>query len=350
MEFLGEKLVIKMWDTLIEKGIGNLLKPWQAGREGRVRIDLRRQELITLAQAEKDAADIRSGKKQLTSNGKLLHVNPQQTITHEAFERIEPEFLLADAIVYGNRAATDAVARSEINAAKAILFAEEHLANDTQTPPTQNIDEDWLFMWRDYAGKVSTENLQRMWGNVLAGEVKAPGKYSIRTLEFLKSLSKQEAEMISKLASYVIDGIIARDQSTYLNSKGLSFSALLELQELGVISGVEATGLTRSYKSALKEKFFVTLASHNKALIVETNDATLTLEFKAYKVTAVGLQILDLGSFEPDVDYMRLIGKEFIKQGFRAKLANLHKLSGKKVEYFEIEEITDSLPTTLKPV
>ncbi|MFZ4702978.1 MAG: DUF2806 domain-containing protein [Candidatus Methylumidiphilus sp.] len=39
---------------------------------------------------------------------------------------------------------------------------------------------------------------------MLAGEVKSPGNYSIRTLEFLRGLSKEEAEIISKMAGYVI--------------------------------------------------------------------------------------------------------------------------------------------------
>lgn len=341
MDFPGEKLVIKLWETLAEKGVGSLLSPWQAGREGRVRNEVRRQDILMLAQAEKDAADIRSGKKQLRADGTLLLTNSQQTITRDRNERIEPTLAFSDAVEYGKRAAADAAARSEINASKAILFAEEQLAYDTQTPPTGDIDEDWLFMWREYASKVSAEDLQRLWGSVLAGEVKAPGRYSIRTLEFLKTLSKPEAEMITTLASYVIDGRVARAQSTYLDSKGLNFSTLLVMQELGVISGVEAIGLTTTYKSVVTEKFVLAFVSHNKALIVEHDDPTRTLEFEVYMLTAVGKQILGLGSFEPDVEYMRLIGKEFLKKGFTVKIADWREVSETQGQYFNGQEIDD---------
>lgn len=339
MEFPGEKLVIKLWETLAEKGVGSLLSPWQAGREGRARNEVRRQEILMLAQAEKDAADIRAGKKQLGADGTLLLSNTQQTITQDGIKRIEPTLSLSDAVEHGNRAAVSAAARSEINASKAILFAEDKLANDIQTPPTQDIDEDWLFVWREYAGKVSAEDLQRLWGSVLAGEVKAPGKYSIRTLEFLKTLSKPEAEMISKLASYVIDGRVARAQSAYLDSKGVSFSALLAMQDLGVVSGVEAIGITTTYESIVQEKFVRAFVSHNKALIVEHDDPARTLEFEVYMLTAVGRQILGLGSFEPDVEYMRLIGKEFVQKGFTVKLADWRNVSETQGEYFNGEEI-----------
>lgn len=346
MDFPGEKLVIKMWETLTEKGIGSLLSPWQAGRVGRARNEIRRQEILLLAQAKKDAADIRSGKRQLRADGTLLLTNSQQTITPDGIEHIEPTLVLSDAIEYGNRAAADAAARSEINSSKAILFAEEQLANDTQTPPTRDIDEDWLFAWREYAGKVSVEDLQRLWGSVLAGEVKVPGRYSIRTLEFLKTLSKPEAEIISRLASYVIDGYVARTQSAYLDSKGLNFSTLLVMQELGVVSGVEAIGLTTSYKSLVERKFIRALVSHNKALIVEHDDPTKTLEFEVFVLTEVGRQILGLGSFEPDVEYMRLIGKRFVMKGFTVKLADWREVSETEGQYLNDQEIVADAPST----
>ncbi len=344
MDFPGEKLVIKLWDTLAEKGIGSLLSPWQAGRDGRARNELRRHEILMLAQAKKDAADIRAGKKQLRPDGTLLLTNSQKMGTLERIERVEPTPALSDAVNFGNLAAADAATRSEINASQAILFAEEQLAYDTQTPPTRDIDEDWLFTWREHAGKVSVEDLQRLWGSVLAGEVKAPGRYSIRTLEFLKVLSKQDAEMISTLASHVIDGRVARSQTAYLDSKGLNFSMLLVMQELGVVSGVEAVGLQATYKSVVDGKFFRVLASHSKALIVTHEDPFKTLEFDIYMLTGVGRQILSLGSFDPDIEYMRLIGKEFVAKGFTVYLADWHEISETKGRYSNGQEIFGDVP------
>ena len=36
---------------------------------------------------------------------------------------------------------------------------------------------------------MSSEELQTLWGRTLAGEIKSPGSYSLRTLDFLKNLS-----------------------------------------------------------------------------------------------------------------------------------------------------------------
>lgn len=340
MDFPGEKLVIKLWETLTEKGVGSLLSPWQVGREGRARNEVRRNEILMLAQAEADAADIRSGKKHLRDDGMLLPVSPAH-IASDINDRIEPTLGLAKAIEYGNRTADTAAARSEINATKAILFAEEQLVIDEQSPPDRNVDEDWLYTWREHAGKVSAEDLQRLWGSVLAGEVKAPGKYSIRTLEFLKTLSKVEAETISKLARYVIDGCIARNQNGQLEANGLPFAKLLEMQDLGVISGVEALGLTQTYRSVLPNKFLRALVSHNKALIVEHEDPNKTVVLEIYTLTAVGRETLGLGSFEPDIDYLRLIGKQFVEQGFTVAIADWQFISPTEGRYFNGQVITN---------
>ncbi len=345
MDFPGEKLVIKLWETLAEKGIGSLLSPWQAGREGRARNEVRQHEILMLAQAETDAADIRSGKKQLRPDGTLLLTNAMG-IRPPANERIEPTLAFSTAVEYGSRAAAAAAARAEINSTKAILFAEEQLATDEQAPSGRNVDEDWLFAWREYSGKVSTEDLQRLWGSVLAGEVKAPGTYSIRTLEFLKTLSKGEAEMISKLASYVIDGRVARGQKKHLESNGLSFSILLEMQDLGVVSGVEGLGLSSTYKSIMEGKFIRALISHSKALIVEHEDASKTLVFEMYLLTTIGRQVLGLGSFEPDIEYLRLVGREIAKKGFSVKLADWRAVSDTEGHYFNEQEIPDAAPST----
>lgn len=73
--------------------------------------------------------------------------------------------------------------RGEINSSIALLYAEEQLSNDSQVPPPETVDDDWFNTWRDYAGRVSAEKMQRLWGSVLAGEIKSPGQYSLRTLE-----------------------------------------------------------------------------------------------------------------------------------------------------------------------
>ena len=96
------------------------------------------------------------------------------------------------------------------------------------------VDEDWLFRWRDAASLVSSEELQALWGRVLAGEIKSPGSFSLRTLEFLKNISHEEALTIAKLAPFVIDDNCIFRNEKLLDSEGITFGFLLKLQNLGI--------------------------------------------------------------------------------------------------------------------
>jgi hypothetical protein len=229
--------------------------------------------------------------------------------------------------------------RREINTSKAVIFAEDMLAEDPQVPPDRPVDDDWLFAWREYAGRVSTEDLQRLWGGVLAGEIKSPGAFSIRTLDFLRALSKAEAERISRLARFAIEGRISRIQKDHLEKNGVPFAELLQMQELGVISGVEGAGLTTQYRSLSTEKFIKALRSHGKALIIEDDDSTKILKLDGYLLTAIGQQVLGLGSFDPDLKYLRLVGKEIVGQGFSVRLADWKQISESQGQYFNEENL-----------
>lgn len=327
-----------MWETLAEKGIGSLLTPWQTKREGFARNEVRRHEMLMLAQAEKDAEDVRAGRKQLGAGGTLsITSNVDHKVTENKNQlnlRIEPTLLLPDAVRISQTTDVTEGARREINSAKAVLFAEEQLAGDPQEPPSRNVEEDWLFSWREYAGRVGAEDLQRLWGSVLAGEIKSPGSYSLRTMEFLKTLSKSEAEIISKLARYAINGNIDRSQKAYLEAQGLDFGLLLRMQDMGVVSGVETDGMSVVHKSTVVGNFVCPLLSNGKALIIEHEDATKTLTLQVYLLTEIGKQILGLGTFEPDVEYLNLVGKHIITKGFKVKLCDWRQLSENKGRYF----------------
>ncbi|WP_156517005.1 hypothetical protein [Delftia sp. GW456-R20] len=77
-----------------------------------------------------------------------------------------------------------------------------------------------------------------------------------------------------------------------------------------------------TYKSIKEDKFFAALISHNKAIIVEHTEPSKELQMPCYLLTAVGRQVLGLGSFEPDLDYLRVVGRNFVEQGFTVKIAD----------------------------
>jgi hypothetical protein len=64
------------------------------------------------------------------------------------------------------------------------------------------VDPDWTAQYINHAQDVSNEDLQVLWGRILAGEVAKPGSYSKRTLEFLGTLEKWEAQGFTDFCAF----------------------------------------------------------------------------------------------------------------------------------------------------
>lgn len=340
MDGPGEKFLIKLWETLADKGVGGFLTPWHEKRVAKARTDIRRNEMLAIAQAEMEVEQIRAGKAVFDPESGLKLLNaPNAKSAVDSLGRIEP---VLDLSGFARRSAeldiSDSL-RKEVNIAKAIHIAEDTLSQESGIPPEDSVDEDWLYSWREYAGRISSSELQDLWGRVLAGEVKQPGRFSLRTLDFVKGLSKREAELISKVAPFVIVGRIVRDYREILEQNGVSMSLLTELQELGIVSGVGSIGMTITVSSSISEKFDTNLIAHNKVLLVSHDDPSRELKLNVYGVTNLGREVLELASFGVNEEYLELVAQGIIKKGFKVKLADWEDLSSNSGRYFNEREL-----------
>lgn len=334
MQMPGEKLLEKMWDTIADKGIGGLFKPWQMRREGRASIDLKREELLAIAQAEHDAERIRRGEFRLSeAPGLKLIAAPSVQETSGLDPNVPALPLLASEAVIAE------TVRREANVTRALLHAEEALEQEDQAPSDVPVDDDWLFRWRDSASQVSNEELQNLWGRVLAGEFKAPGSFSLRTLEFLKNLTQVEAEAIAKLSRFVVGGAIYREAKELFEEEGVSFGFLLKMQQLGVISGVDAIGLTVTWGSVDTSTFVRPLLSNSMVLVATHEDASKKVTLPVYQVTFIGEEVLRLGTFEPHVSYLEKVGQHLKTQGMKVHLARYRDIGPDQIQYFDGREL-----------
>ena len=205
----------------------------------RARIDVRREERLALAQTERDIADIQAGRKHVTSDHRLL-AGPAPN--HETASRgqLAPGTLVGAA----QRRVILEHMRAEVNVAKALLCAETELEEDTQEPPDRTVDEDWLFRWRDSASKVSSQELQVLWGRVLAGEIKSPGAFSKPLLAPGAGISKEfvqrrsAADRAARPQAFVIDSeFVCAEYPTLsiFEPEGVTLDLLLQLEELGIV-------------------------------------------------------------------------------------------------------------------
>lgn len=120
----------------------------------------------------------------------------------------------------------------------------ENVTSVSETP----VDVDWVSEFFNAVANVSSEQMQQLWGKLLAGEIKQPGSFSLRTLETLKKLSQKEAHIFEEISPFVLkckgdregsyfDFFLMRDMDGNLLPRyGMAFNKIMMLCEAGILS------------------------------------------------------------------------------------------------------------------
>lgn len=104
---------------------------------------------------------------------------------------------------------------------------------------SEPVAKDWMTRFLDIAETISDDEMRDLWARVLAGEIKKPKSYSLRTLEVLRNISKEEAEVIVKASTYVFDSLYLCNEAF-----ALSLDDKILLDDIGIVCGED---LTRKY-------------------------------------------------------------------------------------------------------
>jgi hypothetical protein len=310
----GEEMIGRLWDTLAGKAIPSFLKPWRMRREGEARIDIRRREMLSLAQTERDVADIQTGRKSMED----FYAAPALP---GAGRRVAPTLGLPAVVESAEARRLMDLARKEINLARSVLDAEASVERDADTAPEGWITDDWLYRWRDYASDTSSEQLQALWGRLLAGELKAPGSFSLRTLDFVRSLTSAEATDIARTLDFAVENVIYRSDP-HLEAAGLKFDFMLRMEQLGILTGVGGQ-LTTTFKTAKHSSFSRFLVSHGRALFARSDDPRGEIEIPSFPLSALGVELLRLGHFQANEPYLRALGLHVARCGFSVVIGDL---------------------------
>ena len=111
----------------------------------------------------------------------------------------------------------------------------------------KNINDDWLNSFEKEAKQKSTEEMQKLFGRILSGEIKQPGSFSIKAIKVLSELDATVACLFQKLCSYaiylpqyrentVVSSLGGQASQNALKKFGFRFSELNTLNEYGLIT------------------------------------------------------------------------------------------------------------------
>ena len=190
---------------------------------------------------------------------------------------------------------------------------------DTEVPDHEP-DPDWIARFFDGAQDVSSEYLQRLWGKILAGEVKSPGQTSLRTLSILRDMTQQEAKDFSDLMRFRIASFIFQKDGLKILGERVGYLAA-HFCEIGLLCGAEiCQNLILNKSGKWIEKF----CGH--ALIIEgppSRQISMHMDQNAYVITSAGLEIAKLCQHqEPDMTYLSHFARFLAEKNCKLKLAS----------------------------
>lgn len=72
-------------------------------------------------------------------------------------------------------------------------------------PPKDTPTDDWLNLFSSYAERASSNKLREHWAQILSGEIRKPGSFSMTTLQLASVLDQKLAEAITRASAWVLD-------------------------------------------------------------------------------------------------------------------------------------------------
>ena len=165
----------------------------------------------------------------------------------------------------------------------------------------EEVSNDWYINFYDKARLISDERMQTLWSEILAGEANTPGKFSRRTVNFVQSMDKSEADLFTKLCGFNIffgDGFIPlvfENTNDLYQRNGVNFGKLTLLDSIGLINFAGLTGFVlRGQKGKLSFSYY----DKNYAMEVGgRSDGEIGIG--KVILTRIGEELATLGGSEP---------------------------------------------------
>jgi hypothetical protein len=163
---------------------------------------------------------------------------------------VAPDYAAAAVRKFGER-----IVREQVNLDAVSQVAARELSNPATPSSDQHegekepapIDSDWLNSFEKEASQKSAEEMQQLFGRILAEEIRKPSTFSLKTIRLLGQLDAPTARLFSKLCSLSVSmrisgqvwdaRVIAKSDpaSNSLQDFGLGFAKLNALHEYGLI-------------------------------------------------------------------------------------------------------------------
>lgn len=212
-------------------------------------------------------------------------------------------------------------------------------------------DDDWVTRFFSYAQDISSEQMQVLWGRILAGEVKQPGSFSLRTLDFVRNMTKSDAELFEHVAKCAVKSpagafVAAHDKNWLETNRSLRQGQHFALAELDIMYPSDL-GLNLFRKDSIDETYFLL---GDRILLLKRGGIASEITLTVWKFTSIGAELLALVDPHVDDEYLEHIASYFLSKNGNAFIARVTKKHADgRIQYQIIRELSKESPNKTEP-
>ena len=226
----------------------------------------------------------------VTYNSTNLSLTPQSSIEERARVREEAQSI-----------------RKQENLERVVIHASNELLTETDISD-EPLNETWKNRFFDMASDISEEEMQILWGKILAGEIKHPNTYSLRTLEALRNMTTDEAQLFHKVSQFLFtsdDMVFIFIPNKLMNRFDIGYHNLMTLEECGLMS-THPVYVGLSFSEGNVDR----IAYSNYSIRFTRDTDSREVRLPVYPLTRTGTQIYNLFVKEPNHEYFEAVVAE----------------------------------------
>ena len=214
--------------------------------------------------------------------------------------------------------------KRQINIDNIVKYAITEMSTKEKVTSEVEPDPDWISNFFNLCQDISNEELQILWGKLLANEVDKPGSFRRRTMHTLKLISPMEAKWFNALCTNLItitDEIKSKEKyycmitqfipikkKTALAFSGISSYEMYRLEEIGLVNSTD-------YDFKESDGYFLNINGKTYKSVQGVDYYLPT-----YTLTLIGENILSAINVESNKKYLKICKDFLLERKFISKI------------------------------
>ena len=330
---LGKMLPMDKLIDVLSKSVGRLSKPYFDRKD----IDTKAYEIKKIAEARAEEMKIISiaVKENFLLTGGIEYKEEKLAINSPKESHHQPLLDTPSLPERTNERVNHQELKKQHNIEAVTGYAAEEL-KDEKSVSDEPLDEDWTTRFFRIVEDVSNEEMQALWGRILAGEIKQPQTYSLRTLELIRNLSRSEANTFTKVANYAIS---YGNRNYLFKGKGeralddmfkIPYGEIASLMEVGLIQPGEFVNLQMLQQPNDSQNVYT---AGNVVIIANVKANTPSIQVPVHVFSTAGNELLKLVHSSPPFEYLKSFATFMKRENVEVKYASILSVEGDKITH-----------------